>query len=159
VLGAAGDPPGARWGPPHLEEAAGGQGAVALVLRPHVGGRQAEAAAVHLLPEAQRRHLHPRGHPAVTASPGITPADPTQPRRRPPRGGCRDSSGSSAPAPGTAPSPPAPSRRRPSASAAPRSPAVAALRRIPRDPPPPWDLLPQLLTPPSRSPAPCGSSR
>lgn len=41
----------------HLVEAAVGQAGVLLVLRPHVGGREAVAFPVNVLPKAQGRHL------------------------------------------------------------------------------------------------------
>lgn len=39
--------------PCYLKEAARGDGAVPLLLRPHVRRRQAQTLAVHLLPEPQ----------------------------------------------------------------------------------------------------------
>lgn len=41
----------------HLIEAAMGQTGVLLVLGPHIGGREAVAFAINILPKAQRRHL------------------------------------------------------------------------------------------------------
>ena len=49
----------------HLIEAAVRQAGVLLVLRPHVGGREAVAFSIDVLPKAQGCHL--RGHEGILA--------------------------------------------------------------------------------------------
>lgn len=45
----------------HLVEAAVGQAGVLLVLCPYVGGREAVAFSIDVLPKAQGRHLRGQG--------------------------------------------------------------------------------------------------
>lgn len=80
--GLAAAPPAHVWGgtrsplttrTSYLVEAAGGRGAIPLMLRPHVRRRQAQALAIHFLPEAQQAHL-PAGPVTPRHGHGVPPA-------------------------------------------------------------------------------------